>query len=204
MSDDVNTDLLIEQAASGVSEAAAELFRRHRRRLRKMVGVRMDPALASRIDASDVVQDTLAIAHRRLDEYLASRPMPFYAWLRNLAWQRLIDLQRRHLHSERRSVNREEPTAPTLSDESLMLLAGRMSADDPSPSQQFLQQEVSRRLKEAMTQLRSADREVIVLRHLEELSVKEVASLLNVPEGTVQSRHFRAVQKLRRILDEAQ
>jgi RNA polymerase sigma-70 factor (ECF subfamily) len=167
-----------------------------------MVGVRLDPNLASRIDASDVVQDTLLIAHRRLEEYLRDRSISFYGWLRNLAWQRLIDLQRRHVYSQRRSIHREDPFAPTLSDDSFVRLANLLSSDDASPSQQFLKNEMTRRLKTAMTQLGSDEREVLVLRHLEELSVKEITSILSIPEGTIQSRHFRAVQKLRRILDD--
>ncbi len=202
MPSEVDTDVLVEQAAAGDRQAADQLLHRHRQRLRKMVSVRLDPALKTRVDASDVVQDTLAIAHRRLGEYLGNRSVPFYAWLRNLAWQRLIDLQRLHIKSQRRSVAREDPLPNMLSDESVVLLANQFATGDPLPSQQFLRDELQRRLKLAMEQLGADEREILVLRHLEDLSVNEVAAILDLPQGIVQSRHFRAVQKLRRMLDD--
>src|SRR5207249_1256497 len=92
-----DTDLLLDQAAHGDRGARQQLLARHRARLRRMVGLRLDRRLAARLDPSDVVQEALAEADRRLSEYLRRRPVPFYPWLRGLAWDRLIELHRRHV-----------------------------------------------------------------------------------------------------------
>ena len=168
-----------------------------------MIVVRMDPRLSRRVDASDVVQDTLAAAHQRLAAYLDERPIPFYVWLRQLAWNRLIDLHRRHIQAQRRSLVRENSAAMAISDGSVALLAERLPAAASSPSQRVMKQEMLKRVREVMAELPAADREILIMRHLEEMSVKEVAAALEVAEGTVKSRHFRALQRLRELLDES-
>src|SRR5947208_13646251 len=105
---DPDTDVLVDRAASGDGSARQQLLVRHRGRLRQMVAVRLDPRLAARVDPSDVVQEALADAARKLDGYLRDRPLPFYPWLRRLAWERIVLLHRRHVRSQRRSVTREE------------------------------------------------------------------------------------------------
>src|SRR4051812_12159450 len=113
-----DTDELLRRTADGDPAARGRLLTRHRARLRKMVGYRLDRRLAPRVDPSDVVQDVLAEAARRLPDYLRDRPLPFYPWLRQLAADRLADLYRRHVGAERRSVLREEPGVLALPDES--------------------------------------------------------------------------------------
>src|SRR5947209_17749496 len=104
-----DTDVLLDRAASGDGAARQQLLERHRRRLRRMVAVRLDPRLAARVDPSDIVQEALGDADRRLDDYLRRRPVAFYPWLRRLTWDRLADAYRRHLRAGQRSVAREEP-----------------------------------------------------------------------------------------------
>src|SRR5437868_2144255 len=99
-----DTDALLKQLASGDAKAADALLVRHRDRLKKMVSCRMDPRLAARVSPSDVVQETMITAARDLASYAKARPMPFYPWLRRLAWDRLMDLQRRHLCCKKRAV----------------------------------------------------------------------------------------------------
>ena len=110
------TEELIERAGRGDDPARQALLARHRARLRRMVAVRMDDGLAARVDPSDVVQEVLAEAHRTLDAYLRDRPLPFYPWLRRLAWERLAKLYRRHVRSHKRSTLREEAEGPGLPD----------------------------------------------------------------------------------------
>src|SRR4051812_8316766 len=98
------TEQLIEQARRGDEAARQALLARHRSRLRQMVAVRMDGRLAARVDPSDIVQDALAEAHRTMDDYLRRRPLPFYPWLRRLAWERLVQLHRQHVEAGRRSL----------------------------------------------------------------------------------------------------
>jgi RNA polymerase sigma-70 factor (ECF subfamily) len=166
-----------------------------------MVGVRIDPALAARVDPSDVVQDVLAEAHRTLDAYLRNRPLPFYPWLRRLAWERLAKLHRHHVRSRRRSLLREERGAPGLSDQSALALAERLLAGGTSPSGHVLRQEMRERVRAAMQGLGERDREVLALRFLEGLSTAETAVVLGIGEGAVKSRLMRAVARFRDLLD---
>jgi RNA polymerase sigma-70 factor (ECF subfamily) len=104
-----DTEELLRLAAGGDNAAVEQIFQRFRPRLKTMITRRMEPRLAVRVDASDVVQECLADAHVRLREYLKQRPVGFYPWLRAIAWDRLVDLHRRHVTAQRRSVDREIP-----------------------------------------------------------------------------------------------
>jgi RNA polymerase sigma-70 factor (ECF subfamily) len=139
----------------------------------------------------------LAEAARRLPDYLRDRPLPFYPWLRQLAADRLDKARRRHLHAGKRDARREEAPLP---DESALELAQRLLGHGTSPSHQLARQEVRERVRAALAQLPQRDREVLVLRYLEQLSTREMAEVLGTPEGTVKSRHLRAVERLRGLL----
>ena len=195
----MDTDQLLDRVAQGESSAVATLLTRHEQRLRRMVNLRLDPRLAARLDPSDVVQDTLAEAHRRLPDYAVDRPMPFYPWLRAIAWDKLIEMTRRHIKAERRSVRREVGQLD-LSGDSQMILVDRMMAVSASPSEQALRQEVRNRVQQAIGQLPPRDHEMIVLKHLEELNVPEIAAVLGIDQEAVYSRYRRTVQRLHRLL----
>ena len=201
----VNTDTesLLRRAAAGDTDACERLFAEHRGRLRQMVSIRMDKRLSARVDPSDVVQDAFAEATRQLSDYLRRQPLPFYPWLRNLAWQRLVQLNRQHVQSKKRSVTREQTWAGgELCDESGHELAQRLVADDTSPSERIVRHELLQRVKHAMAKLKPDDREILILRHLEQLSVEETASVLSIKTGTAKARHFRAIQRLHSHLSE--
>jgi RNA polymerase sigma-70 factor (ECF subfamily) len=195
----MDTDQLLDQVAAGESSAAATLLTRHRTRLRRMVELRIDARLAARFDPSDIVQDALAEAHRRLPAYAADRPIPFYPWLRRIAWERLVHLHRRHMDAKRRTVLRED--APPLTKDSELLLAERLAATS-TPSDQLLRREIGQRVREAVAKLLPGDREVIALKHLEELSFQEVAAVLETSVTAIHSRYYRAIQKLHKQLHE--
>jgi RNA polymerase sigma-70 factor (ECF subfamily) len=197
-----DTEELIELAAAGDREAGHELLERHRARLRKMVAVRIDRRLAARVDPSDVVQDVLTEAFRHLDEFLRERPLPFYSWLRQFAWQRLVKLHRRHIGSQKRSVAREEQWAMPLPDESALELADRLLARESSPIRRLIRKELRERLQAALTKLSERDREILVMRNLEQLSIAEIAAALGIREGTVKVRHLRALKRLRELLED--
>src|SRR5262245_48860608 len=114
---DPDTEELLRQAAAGDDGARQRLLTRHQARLRQMVAVRRDRRRLARFDPSDVVQEALMDAHERLSDYLRSRPLPFYPWLRRLAWERLVKFQRRHLKAGKRAVTREEAAPPGLPEE---------------------------------------------------------------------------------------
>jgi RNA polymerase sigma-70 factor, ECF subfamily len=199
---DPDTEELVDRASAGDREARQQLLVRHRKRLRQMIAVRMDRRLAARVDPSDVVQEALTDAAQELSDYLRNRPLPFYPWLRHLAWERLIELHRRHLHSQKRSVRREDPDVLKLPDESAVQLAQRLLAPGSSPSEQLLRKELRSRVQAALAQLSRRDREVLVLRHLEQLNTKETAAVLGITPGAVKMQHLRAVQHLRGLLGE--
>jgi RNA polymerase sigma-70 factor, ECF subfamily len=195
-----DTDELLDRTAAGDQHARSRLLERHRQRLRRMVAVRMDPRLASRVDPSDVVQEALAEAAGKLDAYLGERPLPFCAWLRRIAWERLVALQRRHVHARRRSVGREEPGG--LPEQSALELAERLCARGSSPSRQAQLGELRTRVRAALEALPERDREVLVLRYLEGLSNADAAAVLGVTEGALRVRHVRAIERLRGLLGE--
>jgi RNA polymerase sigma-70 factor, ECF subfamily len=193
-----DTEELLRQATAGDEQSIEQLLGRHRRRLRQMVAIRMDPRLKTRLDPSDVVQDTLAEAHRQLPTYLRKRPLPFYPWLRQIAWNRLVDLHRRHIGSRRRTVTRDV----SIDGRSAAKLFNSLTESGSTPGRSMLREELRRRVQDALARLSSTDREVVVLRHLEQLSVSEIATVLEIPEGTVKSRHFRALERLHWLLAE--
>jgi RNA polymerase sigma-70 factor (ECF subfamily) len=203
LSETPDTVLLIEKAARGDGRARHDLLVRHRDRLRQMVAVRMDRQLAARIDPSDVVQDALVEAQRTMDEYLERRPLPFYPWLRRLAWERLIQLHRQHVKAGKRSLLRERDMEPGLPDQSAMMLADRLISGGTSPSRHLIREETRDRVRATLDGLAPHDREVLVLRFLEQLSTAETAAVLGLGEGAVKSRLMRAVVRFRKLLDDA-
>lgn len=198
----METDVLIERARRGDEQAAAELLAGHRQKLRQMVAVRLDRRLAARVDPSDVVQEALAEAAHKLPDYLRELPVPFYPWLRQLAWERLAKLYQQHITAQRRSVTREAPMP--LPDQSALELVRRLVAPGPSPSAFVIRREMEDRARAALEALSERDREVLVLRYLEQLSVSEVAAVLGITTGAVKVRHLRALERLRGLLAEGE
>lgn len=199
---DGSTDDLLRRAGRGDRAAVDQLLEGHRPRVRQLVAVRLDRRLSARVDPSDVVQETLAEAARRLDEYLRGPAVPFYPWLRDLAMNRLIDLHRRHLLAARRSVRREERRDLPLPDESAIALAERLVGAGTSPSRHLERQDQRRRVRVALERLESEHREVLVLKYLEGLDPAEIAAILDVSDRTVRRRHREAVERLGAILGE--
>jgi RNA polymerase sigma-70 factor (ECF subfamily) len=190
-------DELLDRAGHGDGTARDQLLAYYRQRLRKMVAFRLDRRLAARVDPSDVVQEVLAKAAQKMADYLEHRPVPFYPWLRSLAWERLVEVHRWHLRSRKRSVGREAVAALDLPEGSVLELAGRLVASATSPSQRVVRQELRQRVRAALAQLPATDSEVLVLRHLEELTTAETAAVLGIAEGAVKMRHLRALERLR-------
>jgi RNA polymerase sigma-70 factor (ECF subfamily) len=195
-----DTDELLRRTSGGDSAARGALLERHRRRLRRLVALRLDRRLAPRLDPSDVVQEVMAEADRRLGDYLRRRPLPFYPWLRQLACDRLAEAHRRHMGAARRSVAREEAAGLGLPEGSAEELAGRLLASATGPSEAARRAEQKARVRAALAALGEQDREVLALRHLEQLSAREAAAVLGLTEAAFKSRALRAMQRLRRLL----
>jgi RNA polymerase sigma-70 factor (ECF subfamily) len=198
-----DTDFLLEQAESGDQAAVDALLLRYRRRLRAMVGARLDRRVAARIDPSDVVQESLLEAYRRLPEYLRDRQVPFYPWLRQIAWERLVHLQRRHLVARKRAVGREVAFELVLSDDSIAVLARRLQSSSIGPHSRIVKAELRARMQAALRHLSEPDREVLMLRYLEQLSIREIMAVLSLKESAVKLRLLRALERLRTWLDDS-
>ena len=188
------------RAREGDEQAKSALLNQQRPRLCKLVTMRIDKRMAARLDPSDVVQDAMQVAHQRFVEYLQDTSRPFYVWLRGITLDRLIETYRRHVDAQKRSVLREQLGGLWIRDESEHELANQLVTGSLSPSGRLLQAEMLSRVREALAQLASADREVLVLRHLEQLSVDEIAHVLGITKVAVTTRHFRALERLRGVL----
>ncbi len=195
-----DTDELLRRVDAGDASAAGELLDRHRARLRQMVAVRIDPRLAARVDPSDVVQEALAEASRKLPNYVQDRPVPFYPWLRQIAWERLVHLHSQHVGAQKRSVTREGRRELALPDESAVQLVDRLVGSGTSPSRRAAREEMRERVRAALERLPPHYREVVILRHLEQLTFEEIAGVLAVSEAAARSRYRRAVERLHSLL----
>ena len=195
------TDRMLDGARNGEPGAVDKLLGEFREPLRKVIGLRLDPAVARRVDASDIVQDVLVEANQRLVEYLKKPDMPFHLWLRHLAQDRIIDTHRRHRLAQRRSVDREQPIArPAWTDESSVSLVAQLIDTERTPTSEAIRVELQRRLNTAIDQLSDDDREIILMRHHEGLSNQEVAHALQLTEAAASMRYLRALRRLRTVL----
>jgi RNA polymerase sigma-70 factor (ECF subfamily) len=201
ISDDSATTRLVQQAAAGDQQAWQTLVLRHRDRLRSMVALRMDRRLQGRMDPSDVIQDACLVAAKQLPAYASNPSMSFYLWLRWITGDRLVDQHRRHLGTRARSVSRELslyhgafPEA-TTADLAAHLL-GRLST--PSKSAMRIEQKI--RLQEALNSLEPIDREILALRHFEELTNGEAAEVLSLDKSAASKRYARALRRLKDVL----
>lgn len=165
-----------------------------------MVAVRMDDRMSARVDPSDVVQEAFSVAYKRLPEYLGDPAIPFYPWLRQIAWNCLVDLHRYHVLAGKRSVRREQPLQ--LSDTSATKLADRFLASGSSPLKQLLREEAGAYLRATLARLAPGHREILVLRYLEQLNGAECATVLGISEKAANQRHLRAVRRLHHLLAE--
>ena len=199
--DSSETRKVLERARHGDSSGWSELVARHRERLRRMVALRMDRRLQRRIDASDVIQEAYLEAWTRLAEYLRAPTMPFFLWLRFLTAQRLVTLHRKHL-----GVQMRDPAVEVslyhggLPQTSSAALAAQLLGRDTRPSEAAIRAEMRVRLQEALNSMDPLDREILALRHFEQLSRAEIAHLLRIQDTAVSKRYIRALKRLKDLL----
>ena len=192
---------LLDGVREGDSDAVNRLMDRHREAIRRMIQMRLDHAVARRVDASDVVQDVLLEASRRMKDYIQNPAMPFHLWLRQLAKDRVIDMHRRHRAAQRRSVDREQHLAGIGDDDkSAADLAALLKDAELTPAAATLRKELEQQFLTALNDLSEDDRELIVMRHFEHLSNSEVAQALNLSAPAAGMRYLRAIRRLRDVL----
>jgi len=192
----------IARAADGDPAAWQDLVRAHRERLRRMIALRLDPRLRGRVDPSDVVQETFLDATHLLADYQRDPPLPFYLWLRQLAGTRLAKAHRHHLGALCRDVRREVAIpGEVVPGVSSATLADHLAGREGRPSEAAVRAELRARLEELLDRLDPLDREVLALRHFEELGNSEVAQVLGITREAASKRHVRALKRLKAILD---
>jgi RNA polymerase sigma-70 factor (ECF subfamily) len=193
--------MMVDRATAGDPAAWQDLVRAYQERLRRMVALRLDPRLRGRVDPSDIVQETFLDATGLLADYQRNPPLPFYLWLRQLAGTRLAKAHRHHLGTLCRDVRREvvirnEPTSGVSS----AALADHLAGREGRPSEAAVQAELRARLEELLDRLEPLDREVLALRHFEQLSNAEAAHVLGLTEAAASKRYVRALERLRERL----
>lgn len=201
--DSEQTAELLLNARQGEPSAVNELMERHRNSVRQMIQMRLDRAVAARVDASDVVQDVLLEASQRLNDFIENGSMPFHLWLRQLAKDRLIDMHRRHRGAQRRSVDREQRVGAGSSERSSLNLDGVLADGQLTPAAASIRQELEQRFLTALQELGDDDRDIILMRHQEHLTNSEVADALGLSQPAAGMRYLRALRKLREVLGEA-
>jgi RNA polymerase sigma-70 factor (ECF subfamily) len=195
------TEELLQSAAQGDKEKWGVLLKRHRSRLRRMVALRLDQRLQGRLDASDVIQEAYLEASARLPEYLRQPALPFFLWLRFLTGQKMLELHRRHLGAHMRDAAREVSLyRGALPETSSAALAAQLLGHDTRPSEAAIRAERKIRLQEALNVMEPLDREVLALRHFEQLNNAETAQALGLQESAASKRYVRALKKLKDIL----
>jgi RNA polymerase sigma-70 factor (ECF subfamily) len=184
----------LEQRLRGGEDAAlGPLFENHRDRLARMVQFRLDPRLVGRIDADDVLQETFLEAEKRLQAY-RDDDKPFLVWIRLITQQTMIDLHRKHLGAKMRTAGKEvaAPQSGTMSG----LFVGHIT----SPSRAMMREEIRTKIEGALQEMDEIDREVLMLRHFEDLSNKDVATVLGIQENAASNRYVRALGRLKGYL----
>lgn len=199
----LNTEQLLAEAAAGDAEAWGALLAAHQERLTRMVAFRMDPRLRGRIDAADVVQEAFVEASAHRDHYFRSTSAPLFLWLRGVASNKLLEMHRHHLGTCMRDAKRELPLeALRSSDDASAALCAHLTSGVARPSVAAVREEVKSRLAEALNKLDATDREVLVLRHFEQLTNAEAALVAGIQERAAAKRYLRALERLKQILSE--
>jgi RNA polymerase sigma-70 factor, ECF subfamily len=192
---------LLQRAAAGDQDALRDLFQRYRDRLKRMVRLRLSRRLQGRVDDSDVIQEALVDIAKNLPEYAREPKLPLFLWLRHMTGLKLLEIHRRHLGTQLRDADREVslhrgglPEADSVS------LAAQLLGQITSPSQAAIKAETRIYVQEALNSMDPIDREVLALKHFEQLSTTEIAEELGLSKAGAGSRYLRAIKRLKETL----
>ena len=197
---DGDVAVLMARLRAGDQTALAQLFDRHRPKLQRMIQLRLDHRLAGRVSASDVLQEAYIDAVKRLEHYFEKPDQPFFGWLRLVVGQRLADVRREHL-AQKRDAGKDVSIHPSGPGTDSGCLAAFLVGHLSSPSGVAVKHESFARLEQALEQMDALDREVLALRHFEELSNTETAELLGIQPPAASKRYVRALARLKEILE---
>lgn len=192
----------LQQLTRGGDQAVAELFSQYEARLQKMVHYRLDRRLYGRVDAADVLQEAYLEAARRVGDYLAKPTVPFFVWLRQITTQVLIDTHRRHLAQMRDAYQEVPMHRGAYMHASSFSLAAQLVGNVSSPSRVAMREEMLEQVRVALEKMDELDREILALRHFEELNNNEVAQVLGIQKAAASNRYVRALKRLRGVLEQ--
>ena len=201
---DFDPEPLLQRLREGEDPVLGPLFDHYRERLWRMVRFRLDPRLEARIDPDDVLQEAFIDANKRLDAWRKDSEKSFFVWLRLIVGQTMTDLHRRHIGAKKRNAGMEVslhagagPSAPSLT------LSKQLLASLTSPSNAAIRAEARTQFEELLEQMEPIDREILTLRHFEELSNSEVCEILDLKPAAASNRYVRALMRLRKFVDES-
>jgi RNA polymerase sigma-70 factor (ECF subfamily) len=199
------TGVLLGRAAAGDSVAWGALLTTHQDRLARMVAFRIDPRLSGRLDPADIVQEAFVEASEHRNDYFRTSCGSLFLWLRGVVINKLLELHRYHLGTQKRDAKRDralEAAPGTSQAQTTAALCGQLTAGLTRPSVAAVRGEIQARLTDALDQMDPTDREILALRHFEQLSNAEAAELLGIREDAAAKRYLRALGRLRQILSE--
>lgn len=195
------TPELVNRVIRGDVDALADLFSFHRQRLWRMVHFRMDQRLAGRVDADDILQEAWIRAVDRINSFIVGASRSTFIWFRMIVTQTLVEVHRRHVGAQKRSAAREFSIHGGWSSDSTSLsLAHHLLGHLSSPSNAAIRAELSKQLDQALSTMSDIDREVLALRHFEELTNSETAQVLDMSEQAASARYVRALARLRHVI----
>lgn len=200
-SDDALLAALVQEAVGGNQRAVEELFSRFRARLKRMVHLRLSRRLQGRVDDSDVIQEAYLDVARKLPEYAADPQMPFFLWLRNLVGLKLTEVHRRHLGTQMRDADQEVSLhRGALPEANSMSLAAHLLGTMTTASEAAIKAETRLFVQEALNSMDPIDREILALKHFEQLSTSEIGQVLGLSKAGAGSRYLRAIKRLRAVV----
>ncbi len=191
------TQNLLNRRKDGDGTAWNVLLERHRSAVQRLVHMRLDNRIRQRVGVSDVVQNVMIEANRRIDRYLENPGIEFHLWLRQIAKDRIIDAHRRHRATAKRSVDREHRLQGRSVNQSTINLVQQLRDSDLTPAARATRREMAGRMEEALADLSEVDRDMIIMRHYEQLSNDEVSKALDLKPAAASMRYLRALRKLR-------
>lgn len=190
----------LTQLQQGGDRALAEVMAEHAPRLRRIVELRMDGHLPGRVDVADVLQEAYLESQKRLSRYLAAPAVPVFVWLRGVVLETLIGIHRRHLGAQMRDAGRDVSLLSGSPTANSTIMAGWLAGSMTSPSRAAIRAETVRQIEQALGELEEIDREVLILRHFEQLTNDEVAAALRVKKAAASRRYMRALTRFRAVL----
>lgn len=202
-SPDGHSDDLRDRLREHPEQVLAEAFGRYRGRLWRIVSFRLDPVVARRVDIDDVMQEAWLAALQRVPNFIENQALSLFVWVRLIVCQTIVDLHRHHLGTQMRDAYREASIGSLdLTRSTTHSIAARLLATATSPSGAAIRSEVAEKLRKAIDQMDPIDREVLALRHFEELANHEIAEVLNIEQKAASIRYVRAVKRLGKILED--